>query len=248
MCRTEICGFFYEDLLEFTSYFCTFFERTCVSFRPQLIHLEIKPSIRNQIIRELKVLHDCNSPYIVGFYGAFYSDGEISICMEHMVRTRFRALSIVIVYCVLPYRKTVSSYAWSGIYSSVVGNMWKAYRARWMVNWGINYLPVISPTSTWAQLQASLCSKLSKFAAISAVNLVLRILARQNVRAWSHQLGAVLILQRLFSSRDVFKRYTSNILREELDAVRVSLEFALDLCPFLVCKMLIWSVWVVAQV
>lgn len=53
---------------------------------PQLIHLEIKPAIRNQIIRELQVLHECNSPYIVGFYGAFYSDGEISICMEHMVR------------------------------------------------------------------------------------------------------------------------------------------------------------------
>lgn len=31
------------------------------------------------------MLHECNSPYIVGFYGAFYSDGEISICMEHMV-------------------------------------------------------------------------------------------------------------------------------------------------------------------
>ena len=51
----------------------------------QLIHLEIKPTIRNQIIRELKVLHECNSPYIVGYYGAFYSDGEISICMEYMV-------------------------------------------------------------------------------------------------------------------------------------------------------------------
>ncbi|XP_061540111.1 dual specificity mitogen-activated protein kinase kinase 2a [Phycodurus eques] len=50
----------------------------------KLIHLEIKPAIRNQIIRELQVLHKCNSPYIVGFYGAFYSDGEISICMEHM--------------------------------------------------------------------------------------------------------------------------------------------------------------------
>ncbi|KAK2174983.1 hypothetical protein NP493_762g00028 [Ridgeia piscesae] len=49
-----------------------------------LIHLEIKPAVRNQIIRELKVLHECNSPYIVGFYGAFYSDGEISICMEYM--------------------------------------------------------------------------------------------------------------------------------------------------------------------
>uniref|UniRef100_A0AAY4B4G8 Dual specificity mitogen-activated protein kinase kinase 1 n=1 Tax=Denticeps clupeoides TaxID=299321 RepID=A0AAY4B4G8_9TELE len=48
----------------------------------KLIHLEIKPAIRNQIIRELQVLHECNSPYIVGFYGAFYSDGEISICMD----------------------------------------------------------------------------------------------------------------------------------------------------------------------
>ncbi|CAD5124327.1 DgyrCDS12619 [Dimorphilus gyrociliatus] len=50
----------------------------------KLIHLEIKPAIRNQIFRELKVLHECNSPYIVGYYGAFYSDGEINICMEYM--------------------------------------------------------------------------------------------------------------------------------------------------------------------
>ncbi|NWZ78767.1 MP2K1 kinase, partial [Poecile atricapillus] len=32
----------------------------------KLIHLEIKPAIRNQIIRELQVLHECNSPYIDG--------------------------------------------------------------------------------------------------------------------------------------------------------------------------------------
>nr|CAG4641807.1 EOG090X08J3 [Eurycercus lamellatus] len=50
----------------------------------KLIHLEVKPAIKKQIIRELKVLHECNSPHIVGFYGAFYSDGEISICMEYM--------------------------------------------------------------------------------------------------------------------------------------------------------------------
>ncbi|KAI1296661.1 Dual specificity mitogen-activated protein kinase kinase 1 [Halotydeus destructor] len=50
----------------------------------KLIHLEVKPAIRNQIIRELRVLHECNSPHIVGFYGAFYSDGEINICMEYM--------------------------------------------------------------------------------------------------------------------------------------------------------------------
>ena len=50
----------------------------------QLIHLEVKPAVRNQILRELTVLHECNSPYIVGFYGAFNSDSEISICMEYM--------------------------------------------------------------------------------------------------------------------------------------------------------------------
>ncbi|KAJ4446349.1 Dual specificity mitogen-activated protein kinase kinase dSOR1 [Periplaneta americana] len=38
----------------------------------KLIHLEVKPAIKKQIIRELKVLHDCNFAHIVGFYGAFY--------------------------------------------------------------------------------------------------------------------------------------------------------------------------------
>lgn len=50
----------------------------------KLIHLEVKPAVQNQIIRELQILHDCKSPYIVGFYGAFHSDSEISICMENM--------------------------------------------------------------------------------------------------------------------------------------------------------------------
>eukprot|EP00128_Syssomonas_multiformis_P018141 Colp12_sorted_trinity150504_noHs@12349 len=50
----------------------------------KLIHLELKPAVRRQIMRELRILHDCNSPYIVGFYGAFFSEGEISICMEFM--------------------------------------------------------------------------------------------------------------------------------------------------------------------
>ncbi|EDW00316.1 dual specificity mitogen-activated protein kinase kinase dSOR1 isoform X1 [Drosophila grimshawi] len=50
----------------------------------KLIHLEVKPAIKKQILRELKVLHECNFAHIVGFYGAFYSDGEISICMEYM--------------------------------------------------------------------------------------------------------------------------------------------------------------------
>lgn len=50
----------------------------------KMIHLEVKPATRNQIIRELRVLDECNSPHIVGFYGSFYSDGEINVCMEYM--------------------------------------------------------------------------------------------------------------------------------------------------------------------
>lgn len=50
----------------------------------KMIHLELKPEIKKQIVRELKILHQCNFPHIVGFYKAFQSAGEISICMEYM--------------------------------------------------------------------------------------------------------------------------------------------------------------------
>ena len=50
----------------------------CVKHKPtglimakKMIHLEVKPAIRKQIIAELRILHKCNSPYIVGFYGTF---------------------------------------------------------------------------------------------------------------------------------------------------------------------------------
>ena len=50
----------------------------------KVIMLDIKAAVRNQIMRELKVLHECNSPYIVGFFGHFGVNNEISICMQHM--------------------------------------------------------------------------------------------------------------------------------------------------------------------
>merc|ERR1712038_1805225 len=50
----------------------------------KMIHLEVKPAIKKQIITELRILDECNSPFIVGFYGAFHSDGEIYVCMEYM--------------------------------------------------------------------------------------------------------------------------------------------------------------------
>ncbi len=58
--------------------------KTNIEMAKKLIHLEVKPAIRTQILRELTVLHECNSPYIVGFYGAYTSDGEINICMQYM--------------------------------------------------------------------------------------------------------------------------------------------------------------------
>ena len=50
----------------------------------KMIHLEVKPAIKKQIITELRILDECNSPYIVGFYGAFHFQSEINICMEYM--------------------------------------------------------------------------------------------------------------------------------------------------------------------
>lgn len=58
--------------------------KTGVVLARKLVHLEVKPSVRNQILKELEVLHKCNSPYIVGFYGAFTTNNDISICMEFM--------------------------------------------------------------------------------------------------------------------------------------------------------------------
>ena len=50
----------------------------CVKHKPtglimakKMIHLEVKPAIRKQIVAELRILHKCNSPYIVGFYGTY---------------------------------------------------------------------------------------------------------------------------------------------------------------------------------
>jgi mitogen-activated protein kinase kinase 1 len=38
----------------------------------KMIHLEVKPAVKKQIVTELRILHECNSPYIVGFYGAYH--------------------------------------------------------------------------------------------------------------------------------------------------------------------------------
>lgn len=48
------------------------------------LRLELDDSKFAAIIMELDVLHRCVSPYIVDFYGAFFQEGAVYICMEFM--------------------------------------------------------------------------------------------------------------------------------------------------------------------
>mmetsp|Transcript_15264 Transcript_15264/g.24802 ORF Transcript_15264/g.24802 Transcript_15264/m.24802 type:complete len:336 (+) Transcript_15264:136-1143(+) len=41
-------------------------------------------SKRDQFVREIRTLYDSNCPCVIGFYGAFYGDGMITIALEYM--------------------------------------------------------------------------------------------------------------------------------------------------------------------
>ncbi|KAK4696425.1 mitogen-activated protein kinase kinase, partial [Lecanoromycetidae sp. Uapishka_2] len=48
------------------------------------IRLELDEAKFAAIIMELDILHRCVSPFIVDFYGAFFQEGAVYICMEYM--------------------------------------------------------------------------------------------------------------------------------------------------------------------
>jgi mitogen-activated protein kinase kinase len=48
------------------------------------MRLELDEAKFRSIITELDILHRCVSPYIVDFYGAFFQEGAVYICMEYM--------------------------------------------------------------------------------------------------------------------------------------------------------------------
>ncbi|EGV62154.1 hypothetical protein CANTEDRAFT_131568 [Yamadazyma tenuis ATCC 10573] len=50
----------------------------------KIIPIESNSLIQNQIIRELKILHECQSPYIIEFFGVFINNNNtVVICMEY---------------------------------------------------------------------------------------------------------------------------------------------------------------------
>ncbi|RCI08591.1 hypothetical protein L249_4690 [Ophiocordyceps polyrhachis-furcata BCC 54312] len=48
------------------------------------IRLELDDAKFTTILKELVILHECISPYIIEFYGAFFQEGAVYICIEYM--------------------------------------------------------------------------------------------------------------------------------------------------------------------
>lgn len=48
------------------------------------VRLELDENKFRQILMELEVLHQCESPYIVDFFGAFFVEGAVYMCIEYM--------------------------------------------------------------------------------------------------------------------------------------------------------------------
>ncbi|KAF8623317.1 hypothetical protein AX17_007458 [Amanita inopinata Kibby_2008] len=55
----------------------------------KIVLIDSKPSVRKRILRELQIIHECNSPYIVSSYGAYLKEPNICICMEYMDKGSF---------------------------------------------------------------------------------------------------------------------------------------------------------------
>ena len=74
-----------EDLVEPNSpQSATAGNTTGVVMAMKEIRLELDEAKFAAIIMELDILHRCTSPYIVDFYGAFFQEGAVYICMEYM--------------------------------------------------------------------------------------------------------------------------------------------------------------------
>ncbi|GAV48723.1 hypothetical protein ZYGR_0AK01360 [Zygosaccharomyces rouxii] len=57
---------------------------TSITMAMKEVRLELDEAKFRQILMELEVLHKCKSPYIVDFYGAFFIEGAVYMCMEYM--------------------------------------------------------------------------------------------------------------------------------------------------------------------
>ena len=50
---------------------CVKHKKTGIHMARKLIHMDVKQAVLKQIVTELRILHECRSPYIVGYFGAY---------------------------------------------------------------------------------------------------------------------------------------------------------------------------------
>lgn len=50
----------------------------------KIVNLETRPAVRKQIMRELHIMHDCDSENIVSYYGGYATESSVVMCMEYM--------------------------------------------------------------------------------------------------------------------------------------------------------------------
>uniref|UniRef100_A0A8H7XXT6 Protein kinase domain-containing protein n=1 Tax=Psilocybe cubensis TaxID=181762 RepID=A0A8H7XXT6_PSICU len=55
----------------------------------KIVLIDAKSSVRKQILRELQIMHDCHSEYIISCFGSFLAEPNICICMEYMDKGSF---------------------------------------------------------------------------------------------------------------------------------------------------------------
>ncbi|PPQ76023.1 hypothetical protein CVT26_005552 [Gymnopilus dilepis] len=55
----------------------------------KIVLIDAKSSVRKQILRELQIMHECHSEYIISCYGSFLAEPNICICMEFMDKGSF---------------------------------------------------------------------------------------------------------------------------------------------------------------
>ncbi|KAJ4490936.1 Pkinase-domain-containing protein [Lentinula aciculospora] len=55
----------------------------------KIVLIDAKPTVRKQILREIRITHSCNSRFIVSSFGSYILDPNICICMEFMDKGSF---------------------------------------------------------------------------------------------------------------------------------------------------------------
>lgn len=58
----------------------------------QIVLIDAKASVRKQILRELQIMHECHSQYIISCFGSFIAEPNICICMEFMDKGSFDSI------------------------------------------------------------------------------------------------------------------------------------------------------------